>query len=116
MTSNIERMDKKDLNEQMITTENHQSELSDKIDPLESANESLVVQINENETQMTKWYSDALKLNTQGEMAETFGISYTASDSLSAGPMVKRALDEQTNWSREGIPCARLYNTPYPRE
>ena len=72
VTSNIKRMDKKDLNEKMITPENHQAELSDTIDPLESVNESLLVQINQNETQML--YADALKLNTHDEMGDTFGI------------------------------------------
>ena len=60
----------------MTTHDNHQAELSDKIDTLESANESLVIQINQNETQRTTLYPNALKLNTHDEIGETFSIPY----------------------------------------
>ena len=64
MSSNIELLNKKDMNDQLSKPENHPADICNKIESLKNSIESLIDQINQNETNMTMLYSDAMKLSS----------------------------------------------------
>ena len=100
VTANIELMNRPDLDEPFELskqTENSHTELGERINSLENSIETLIVQMGQNETKMTKLYSDALKVNTdsQAEMGEKSGTVNAAIDTINVEQMVKNALNEQ---------------------
>ena len=100
VTANIELMNQPDMDEPFELskqTENGHAELGERINSLENSIETLIVQIGQNETKMTKLYSDALKVNTdsQAEMGEKSGTANAAIDTINVEQMVKNALNEQ---------------------
>ena len=97
VSSNIELLNKNDLNEQLSKPENHQAELCNKIESLEKSIESLIDQIDKNQTEMTMLFPDALKHSpdSQADMGDKSSKTETAINPVNVGQMVKKALDEQ---------------------
>ena len=97
VSSNIDLLNKKDLNDQLSKPEKQSAELGNKIESLENSIENLIDQINQNETKMTILYSDALKLSSgpQAELGDKVSKTETVINPVNVGQLVKQALDEQ---------------------
>ena len=97
MSSNIDLLNKKDLNDQLSKPENQSAELGNKIESLENSIENLIDQINQNETKMTMLYSDALKLSSgpQAELGDKASKTEAVINPVNVGQLFKQALDEQ---------------------